>query len=216
MWEAVIGAGMSGVGSLFGAASSRQQAEAARQQAEYNRKLQEYHNKMTMLSAAQQQNTITQNTVKAMQASALQAGDIQKQIQAATGSVEVAAAAAGATGKTAQLMQTRVDATGASQEYARQQALENVFDSADQQRKNVALQATMQQDLSWNRAPAETSSPFLDLLGAGTSGLATYTAMGGKFDGSSFKGGSAFSFLGNLFGGNYSKASSVSTDLLGR
>lgn len=153
-----VGLGLGVVGALAGYQSQRQQYANAKAMAEYNKKLQEYKNKMTMLSAAQQQNTITQNVTSAIQSSANEAADIQKKVQEATGSAEVSAAATGTTGRSVDMVQTSVQRAGASQEYARQQQLQNVFDSADTQRQNVAMQAVMQQDLNWYQSPQSPSA----------------------------------------------------------
>lgn len=153
-----VGLGLGVLGALSGYQSQRQQYASAQAMAEYNQKLQEYKNKMTMLSAAQQQNTITQNVTSAIQQSAVAATDIQKKVQEATGSAEVAAAATGTTGRSVEMVNTSVQRAGAAQEYARQQQLQNVFASAETQRQNVAMQATMQQDLNWYQNPSEPSA----------------------------------------------------------
>lgn len=153
-----VGLGLGVLGALSGYQSQRQQYENAKAMAEYNRKLQEYKNKMTMLSAAQQQNTITQNVTSAIQASANEAADLQKKVQEAAGAAEVAAAATGTTGRSVDMVQTDVERAGAAQEYARQQQLQNVFDSSDTQRQNVAMQAVMQQDLNWYQSPQSPSA----------------------------------------------------------
>lgn len=164
-----VGLGLGVLGALSGYASQRQQYANAKAMAEYNRKMQEYRNKMTMLSAAQQQNTITQNVTSSIQASAVQAADIQKKTQEATGAAEVAAAATGTTGRSVDMVETNVQRAGASQEYARQQQLQNVFASAETQRQNVAMQAVMQQDLNWYQNPAQPNA------------LGTLAQIGGAF-----------------------------------
>lgn len=153
-----LGFGLGVYGALSGYQSQRQQYANAKAQMEYNRKMQEYRNKMTMLSVAQQQNTITQNVTSAIQSSANVAADIQKKVQEAVSATEVAAAATGTTGRSVDMAQTNVERAGAAQEYARQQQLNNVFASAETQRQNVAMQAVMQQDLNWYQDPAQPSS----------------------------------------------------------
>lgn len=152
-----VGLGLGVLGALSGYQAQRQQYANAKAMAEYNKKMQEYKNKMTMLSAAQQQNTITQNVTSAIQESANVAADIQKKVQEATGAAEVAAAATGTTGRSAEMVQTNVERAGASQEYARQKQLQNVFASSDTQRQNVSMQAVMQQDLTWYQNPQSPS-----------------------------------------------------------
>lgn len=153
-----VGLGLGIAGALSGYQSQRQQAANAKAMAEYNQKIQAYKNKMTMLSAAQQQNTITQNVTAAIQSSAIEATDIQQKVQEATGAAEVAAAATGTTGRSVQMVNTSVQRAGAAQEYSRQQQLQNVFASADTQRQNVAMQAVMQQDLNWYQNPSSPSA----------------------------------------------------------
>lgn len=187
--------------------SQRQQYLNAKAMAEYNRKVQEYKNKMTMLSAAQQQNTITQNVTSAIQSSAVVATDIQKKVQEAVGANEVAAAATGTTGRSVDMVQNNVERAGAAQEYARQQQLNNVFATAETQRQSVAMQAVMQQDLTWYQKPQAPSEwttlmriglgaaqPFVDHAPPG----GNTNKEGGKTPSSS--GGGVWDFLGNLFG----------------
>lgn len=167
---------VSGVLGVFsGYQSQRQQYANQKAMAEYNRKMQEYRNKMTMLSAAQQQNTITQNVTSAIQSSAVVATDIQKKVQEATGSAEVSAAATGTTGRSVEMVNSSIERAGAAQEYSRQQQLQQVFDSADTQRQNVAMQAVMQQDLNWYQNPAEPSA-FRVLAGLGGVAAGYYSA----------------------------------------
>lgn len=188
--------------------SQRQQYLNAKAMAEYNRKVQEYKNKMTMLSAAQQQNTITQNVTSAIQSSAVVATDIQKKVQEAVGATEVAAAATGTTGRSVDMVQNNVERAGAAQEYARQQQLNNVFATAETQRQNVAMQAVMQQDLTWYQkpqAPSEWTTLMRIGLGAAKP-FVDYEPPGGNTDKDGGKtsessgGGGVWAFLGKLFG----------------
>lgn len=201
-----IGAAGTVFSALAGYQSQRQQYVNAKAMAEYNRKLQEYRNKMTMLSAAQQQNTITQNVTSAIQASAIVATDIQKKVQEAVGATEVAAAATGATGRSVDMVQNNVERAGAAQEYARQQQLNNVFASAETQRQSVAMQAVMQQDLNWYQNPARPSE--IGAIAQMVGGVAQYysatSTPGSDGDPPSGKttketGSSVWNFLGNLF-----------------
>lgn len=200
-----LGFGMSVFSALSGYQSQRQQYANAKAQMEYNRKMQEYRNKMTMLSAAQQQNTITQNVTSAIQASAVVATDIQKKVQEAVGATEVAAAATGTTGRSVDMAKTNVERAGAAQEYARQQQLNNVFASAETQRQNVSMQAVMQQDLNWYQNPAQPSE-FSALAGIAGAALKYYgaTETPGNSSPPSGKttkeeGGNWWDFFGNLF-----------------
>lgn len=199
-----LGFGTGVFGALSGYQSQRQQYANAKAQMEYNRKVQEYHNKMTMVSAAQQQNTITQNVTSAIQTSAIVATDIQKKVQEAVGATEVAAAATGTTGRSVDMVQNNVERAGAAQEYARQQQLNNVFASAETQRQNVAMQAVMRQDLNWYQNPAQPSE-FSALAGIAGAAFNYYavTKTPGKSEPPSGKTtketGSVWNFLGNLF-----------------
>lgn len=176
-WQIVQQAAVKTTAILADYHSQRATYAQQKAMAEYNRKLQEYKNKMTMLSAAQQQNTITQNVTAAIQSSAMQATDIQKKVQEAVGATEVAAAATGTTGRSVDMAITNAERSGASQEYARQQQLQNVFDSADTQRQNVAMQAVMQQDLTWYQNP-QAPNPILTAIKLGLGAADAMTSSG--------------------------------------
>lgn len=201
-----IGAAGTVFSALAGYQSQRQQYVNAKAMAEYNRKVQAYRNKMTMLSAAQQQNTITQNVTSAIQSSAVVATDIQKKVQEAVGATEVAAAATGTTGRSVDMVQNNVERAGAAQEYARQQQLNNVFASAETQRQNVAMQAVMQQDLNWYQNPQKPSElgAIAQMIGGAAQYYSATSTPGSNGDPPSGKttketGSSVWNFLGKLF-----------------
>lgn len=207
-WQIIQQAAINTATILADYHSQRAQYAQAKAMTEYNRKLQDYKNKMTMLSAAQQQNTITQNVTSAIQASAVQAVDIQKQVQAAVGANEVAAAATGTTGRSVDMAITNAERAGAAQEYARQQQLQNVFASADTQRQNVSMQAVMQQDLTWYQSP-QAPNPIITALrlGIGAADAMNYDPPSGSVSRSSRSSGADTStassswsdFFGTLF-----------------
>lgn len=173
-----LGLGSQVLGGLMQYQGQMQSYKNQKAAVEYQRKLQDYNNKMVYLSAAMQQNTITTNVTNAIQQSAMQAVDIQKAVSDAVGETAVSAAATGTTGRSVDMAITNVERQGAAQEYVRQEQLQSVFDSADAQRQNVAMQAQLQQDLTWYQSPTKPSSTaaFLGIVGGVAGSLSAYNS----------------------------------------
>ena len=148
------------------AASAIKNNQADKTQAKAQQAWQAYSNQMANLSNANNQNVITSNQTMATQASAREAVSNQAAEIQATGSAEVAAAAAGVTGGSVAATVQDIERQAATVEYNRQEALKNQFDQFDQQRTNSTTAAAMQQNYSYIPKPSSTAM----LLGIGAAG----------------------------------------------
>ena len=143
--------GMNAASSLlsFGAQSAQAKAQRA---------WQAYSNTMVRLSDAQNQNAITTNEVLAMKASTEESIDIQKDFLQSSASAEVAAAAAGVTGRSVSQAMFDIQRSANLAQSRREESLRNQFLSFDAQRKQSTMSAAMQQDHSYIPKPSLASS----------------------------------------------------------
>jgi hypothetical protein len=178
--------------SLLGAGSSYGSAAA---EAKARKAMQVYNNKMAHIADAMNQNAITTNVTMAIQQSARQAPQLQQQAMQVTGQVEVQAAATDTVGRSVNQALKMVARGAANQEYARREDLKTQFLQADEQRRQSALSAKLQEDHSYIPKPNAASA----LFSAGTSILGAYGQNFG-FGGSASSGSSS-----TIAPGNYGK-----------
>lgn len=146
---------------------------ASSEQASAGRKWQKYQNAMTMLSAANSQNAITDNVTLAMEQNADQGLEIQKNQARAEGAARVAAAAAGVSGGSVDATMRDIGRNAAAKQYSRSQTLQGIFLTSDHQRQAVASQA--QASLDHNMIPGpNTPAELLGLAGKGLDIYKTY------------------------------------------
>lgn len=174
-------------GSSYGAAAAEAEARTA---------MQEYNNKMAHIADAMNQNAITTNVTLAIQESAKQATQLQQQAMQVTGQVEVQAAATDTVGRSVNQALKAVARGAANQEYARREDLKTQFMQADEQRRQSALSAKLQEDHSYIPEPDAAST----LFSAGASILGAY---GQNFG---FGGGASAGASSTIAPGNYGKA----------
>lgn len=159
MFAAQMGMSLLQQGSSYGAAAAEARAR---------RKLQEYNNKMSRISDALNQNAITTNVTKAIQASSRAAIALQDQVREITAAADVQAASTGTVGRSVDMVMNEISRGAAQQEYTRQEDLKAYFLQADQQRKQSALSAKLNQDNSYIPKPSAASALFnvgMDAMG---------------------------------------------------
>lgn len=137
--------------SLLGNMGSHQ---AAAKEAAARKKLQEYNNKMAHISDAMNQNAITTNVTQQIQKSAREAHVIQKKAMELTGAVDVQSASSQTVGRSVDLVMKDVARGAAQSEYTRSENLKAFFLQADQQRRQSALSAKMNEDHTYIPEPS--------------------------------------------------------------
>lgn len=170
-WFAAGALAMSAAGSLMGYAADKKAANA---QAAYQR----YRNAMVNIGAAQQQNAATTNLTQTMIASGQQAAINATAAIAQKSAAEAAAAAAGVKGQSVQSTLFEFDRAAAATEFRREEDLRNAFVATDTQRRNIAMQAAVQQDYSFIKQPSLART----LLGIGSQALGVASAYWGAAD----------------------------------
>ena len=137
-----IGSAASGFGSsLLGMLGADQTAAA-------QKAWQKYSNTMTTLSNAISQDSLTLNEIQYIDASAQQAGKIQKQGMAALGALEASAGAAGVRGNSVSVQSAHITGSAATAEANRQREFKYAMLGFDAQRLNSAMTAEMNKSYS--------------------------------------------------------------------
>jgi hypothetical protein len=124
------------------------QYEQAKKDAEAKKAWQAYKNTMVQLSDANNQNTLTTNANLAFEQSALQAFSIERSEYITSAQAEVAAAASGTGGRSANAVLLDVERNATMAQSRRQGDLEAQFLQIDNQRRQSQFQAAMSMDYS--------------------------------------------------------------------
>lgn len=150
-WMLAAQVGMSSVSAFAGHQQSKEQYKV-------EKKWQKYRNTMSMLSAAQTQNAVTTNQTMATIESAAQALEIQKSELVQRGDAKVQAAAAGVSGGSVGSTLNGIARGAAQAQRARKMELENKYLGFTFERRNIAMGAAMNKDVSYIPKPDPLSA----------------------------------------------------------
>lgn len=164
MWAQHAMLAVSGAKGLLGFMDQRRQAEA-------DRKWQKYNNTMVAIQDAGNQNTITINENLARAKAGQQAAAIRKSAYQTKASAEVAAAAAGTTGRSVDIAIYDIERNEALALEAVGRDLETQYLQFDNQRQGSAMQAKMSKDFRGFPMP----NPATAMLGFATDAYNIYT-----------------------------------------
>lgn len=143
---------------------------AAREEAKLQRAVQDYNNTISALSAAQSQNVTTLNEIQAQDAAQRTAVEIQKQALSAEGSARVSAGAAGVSGGSVESVMRALRSSVSRAHYGTMQQLQAQYRSFGQERRNTAMAAILNKDITVIPRPSSTSA----MLGIGKTMLSTW------------------------------------------
>lgn len=145
--------GLSIAGSVAG-------LESRRIDAKMERAVQAYRNTMQAINTAQQKNMVTLNEIAVQDASSRMEHDIQVQSMRDRGAAEVAAAAAGVKGNSVNLTMRDIASSSATANKNRLDNLKAQYAAYGQERRNIAVGAAMNKDVSVIPRPSVSSMLF--------------------------------------------------------
>ena len=143
---------------------------SAREEGKLQRAIQDYNNTISALSAAQANNVTTLNEIQAQDAAQRTALEIQKQAMTAEGAARVSAGAAGVSGGAVESVMRGLRSSVSRAHYGTMQQLQAQYRSFGQERRNTAMQAVLNKDVSVIPRPSGTSA----LLGISKTMLSTW------------------------------------------
>jgi hypothetical protein len=162
--------------ALSGATSALKQGlgyAAASAKAKADRQWQAYKNAMTKLANANNQNAITTNEVLLEERVANQRFNIERSAYITTGQAEASAAATGTSGRSVDMLVFDIERNASMHQANITSDLEAQYIQHDEQRKNSAFQAAMQQDYTYIPSPMAATY----VLGFGTDLTNAYTKL---------------------------------------
>ncbi|ANS06235.1 internal virion protein [Phage MedPE-SWcel-C56] len=134
----------------------------AKEEAAMARSLQAFNNTMSAISAAQSNNVTTLNEISAQDAAVRADAEIQRQLIIAEGQAQVAAGAAGVSGGSVDNVMRGLRSSAARAQFARTTSFENSLRAFGQERRNTAVSAAMNKDVSVIPKPS-TAAAMLGL-----------------------------------------------------
>lgn len=142
----------------------------AREEGKLQRAVQDYNNTISALSAAQSHNVTTLNEIQTQDAAQRTALEIQKQAMTAEGAARVSAGAAGVSGGAVDSVMRALRSSVSRAHYGTMQQLQAQYRSFGQERRNTAVAAVLNKNITVIPRPSATSA----LLGLSKNMLGTW------------------------------------------